>query len=164
MTSKTSVGFRVINRLVNPMMRRLLLTPGFQGLLGRRLAIVRYRGRRSGRSFELPVLYVRQADTLWIIPAYPNRKVWWKNLSNGDGGVEIQVRLRGVERRGRATVIKQDQHLEEFMTGAKAYVRGLPATRRSLGLQGDPATMSDKEFQAAGEGIVLVRVGLANDD
>jgi hypothetical protein len=68
-------GIWVTNHLANPLLRPLLHGPAGHRL-GRHLALIRYRGRRTGRSYELPVQYARDGDHLWILPGAPGRKNW----------------------------------------------------------------------------------------
>lgn len=47
-----------LNRVVNPLVRAPFRSP-LHPLLSRRLVLLRVTGRRSGRTFELPVGYVQ---------------------------------------------------------------------------------------------------------
>ena len=67
------------NRLVNPVLRPVLRGP-LGRWFGRHLAVVRYRGRRSGNQCELVAQYARDRSTVWIVPGSPERKTWWRNL------------------------------------------------------------------------------------
>lgn len=93
------------------------------------LALVRYRGRRTGRRYELPVQYARHADRVWILPAAPGCKTWWRNLR---GGAAVDLVLAGHDRHGHATVIVPGQ--PEFTEGLTAYLTAHPSARRALGL------------------------------
>ncbi len=48
----------------------------FQTPMSRRLVLLTYTGRKSGRSYTVPVSYVEQGDTLLI----PGGGAWKKNL------------------------------------------------------------------------------------
>jgi hypothetical protein len=85
----------------------LLNTPGaamatsrrFGRMVSRRnIAIITYTGRRSGRSFSIPVAYRRDGDDLEIAANMPDAKSWWRNFL-GDGA-PLTVRLDGFERPG----------------------------------------------------------------
>ncbi|MFG1603890.1 hypothetical protein [Actinoplanes sp. NPDC049265] len=65
--------------------------------LRRRLTVVSYTGRRSGRTFSTPVAYRLVEGGAVIEVSLPERKTWWRNFT-GDGG-PITV----LERRGHAT-------------------------------------------------------------
>jgi hypothetical protein len=70
----------------------------------RRLTVVTYVGRRSGRTFSTPVAYQRVEGGVVIEVSIPDRKEWWRNFT-GEGG-PITVRLDEVERPGHATATR----------------------------------------------------------
>ncbi len=80
-----------LNRVVNPLVRALLRSP-LHPLLSGRLVLLRITGRRSGREFELPVIYTRDDADLIVSVAAPARKRWWRNV---EGATPITIVLRG---------------------------------------------------------------------
>ena len=48
--------------------------------LGRRLAVVEYQGRRSGRQVRLVTLYRTDGQTVQIRVGMAQRKTWWRNF------------------------------------------------------------------------------------
>ena len=87
-------------RIVNAGVTRLLDLPVLGWLMGRTMATVRYTGRRSGRTFELPVGYRRSGDEITIAVQFPDKKTWWRNFL-GEGG-PITMQLDGADRAGHA--------------------------------------------------------------
>jgi hypothetical protein len=94
----------MLNRVVNPLVRALLRSP-LHALLSRRLVLLRVTGRRSGRTFELPVGYVRDASGILVTVGAPEHKQWWRNI---DGPTSITVVLRGHTRPGMAELLDCD--------------------------------------------------------
>ena len=98
--------FVVLNRVVNPLVRGLLRSPA-HGLLSGRLALLSVTGRRSGRTFTFPVGYHRDGDRVTISVASPERKRWWRNLSDARGdertGVTVELELDGAPGTAAAT-------------------------------------------------------------
>jgi hypothetical protein len=90
--------FVVVNRLVNPVVRGLLRSPA-HGLLSGHLALLTVTGRRSGRTFTFPVGYERDGDRVTIGVDWPERKRWWRNLSDA---APVEIWLAGVRRVGTA--------------------------------------------------------------
>jgi hypothetical protein len=88
--------FVVVNRLVNPVVRGLLRSPA-HGLLSGHLALLTVTGRRSGRTFTFPVGYERDGDRVTIGVDWPERKRWWRNLSDA---APVEIWLAGVRRVG----------------------------------------------------------------
>lgn len=72
----------------------------------RRFAIVTYTGRRSGRTFSMPVGYRHSGDTVTIGVRIPDAKNWWRNFL-GDGE-PIDLELDGVVHSGHA-VARRDE-------------------------------------------------------
>src|SRR3954454_18607682 len=87
--------FAVFNRVGNPGVRLLLRSP-LHPLVSGRLALITVTGRKSGRSYTIPVAYERSGEVVTIGVGWPERKHWWRNL-RGDGA-PVTLRLRGDER------------------------------------------------------------------
>lgn len=111
--------FLAMNRTVNPVLGRLLRSPA-HGLASRRLALITYMGRKSGREYTIPVLYRDKGDEVTIAVGWPDRKVWWRNLT-GEGG-PVGLVVRGQELRGHAVATRE--------AGRDALVRVRVTSRR----------------------------------
>jgi hypothetical protein len=85
-------------RIVNVPMRRLLQLP-FPTPLSRRLMLLYFTGRRTGRAYRQPVSYVADGDTL-LSPGGGN---WKLNLCQDEA---IRVRLRGRDVRARPEFVR----------------------------------------------------------
>ena len=96
--------FQRIAARVNSVVQPLVLSPRWGRLVETRMTVITYTGRRSGQTFTTPVAYKRQGDEVTIKVALPDHKKWWRNFVDHDG--PISVRLRGVERRGKATAVR----------------------------------------------------------
>jgi hypothetical protein len=97
--------FVVVNRLVNPVVRGVLRSPA-HGLLSGHLALLTVTGRRSGRAFTFPVGYHRDGDRVTIGVDWPERKRWWRNLSDA---APVEIWLAGVRRAGTGQA-RGDEH------------------------------------------------------
>ena len=98
--------FAVMNRAVNPALRALLRSPGHR-LASGRLALLTYTGRRSGRDYTIVCFYRDKGDEVTIGVGWPDRKVWWRNLT-GDGG-QVTMVIRGKEVRGHAVATREGE-------------------------------------------------------
>jgi deazaflavin-dependent oxidoreductase (nitroreductase family) len=94
-------------RLVNIPMRRLLQLP-FATPLSRRLMLLHYTGRKSGRAYRQPVSYVPDGDTL-LTPGGGN---WKRNLREREA---ITVRLRGRDRQACPEFIRDPVEVERLL-------------------------------------------------
>ncbi|RDH79242.1 DUF385 domain-containing protein [Mycolicibacterium moriokaense] len=88
-------------RVVNAIAVSLINAPLVGRVIGRGLVVIRYVGRRSGKTFEIPVGYRRAGDEFVIGVAAPDAKNWWRNFL-GDGGPITFVNLDGRDRTGHA--------------------------------------------------------------
>jgi hypothetical protein len=96
---------RPIVRAVNAFFRQLIHMPLLGGVIRRRLIVIRYVGRRSGKRFETPVAYSRRGDEVTIPVSYADNKSWWRNFL-GDGGMITLVGLDGADRSGHAVAVR----------------------------------------------------------
>ena len=86
----------------NPFLRRVLRGP-LGSRLGGHLAVLRYRGRRTGEPHELVVQYARQGDRVWVATGAPERKRWWRNLVEP---APVDLSLDGGRVRGTAVALR----------------------------------------------------------
>jgi hypothetical protein len=138
----------------NPFIRSLLGSR-FAGPMGRALVLLRFRGRRTGRTFTTPVGYVREGDRVVIVtsPAYR----WWRNV---DGGADVELRLDGRWRRGRAELLRPDDPGYDESVALQVRVRG-PRMLQGFGIPVDEAgRIPDAARATATEKAHIVRVTL----
>jgi hypothetical protein len=88
-------------RIVNGAAVSLINAPLIGRVVGRGLVVIRYVGRRSGKTFEIPVGYRRSGGDIVIGAAMPDSKNWWRNFL-GAGGPITLVNLDGRDRNGHA--------------------------------------------------------------
>ena len=98
---------RMFIRAFNGVTTTLVTAPLLGPLLGRRLTMISYVGRRSGQTFSIPVSYWHKDDQVKIGVALPDAKTWWRNFS-GDGG-PLRIRLEGADRTGHAVAERDEQ-------------------------------------------------------
>ena len=94
---------RVMNRAVAPLLDAPVVGP----ILGRSMVVISYQGRRSGRTFSLPVAYTRKGDEVSIGVAMPDKKSWWRNFA--PDGHAVSLELDGVERSGIGVAHRTDK-------------------------------------------------------
>jgi hypothetical protein len=84
-------------RGVNAAAVALLDAPVLGRIVGRGLVKIRYVGRRTGKTVELPVGYRRSGSDIVIGVMAPDSKSWWRNFL-GDGGPITVLGLDGRDR------------------------------------------------------------------
>lgn len=66
--------------LTNSIVRTLLRVPGLSAVVGKRLMTLQVVGRKSGRTYQIPVAYTRHGSALLIGTA---QRPWVRNLKPG---------------------------------------------------------------------------------
>jgi F420H(2)-dependent quinone reductase len=126
-------AFWLSRTILNPLAKVILRSP-LHGIMSRRLLLITFSGRTSGKVYTTPISYIQQDRTLLLSVGGP----WWKNLR---GGVPVQVRLRGKTLTGRAeawtdeasmtrayrTILTENPTQARFM-GIAATANGQPAS------------------------------------
>ena len=109
-------------RLANPVVRGLLDSPAHR-LLSGRLLVLEYRGRRSGRTFRIPLRYAATRDgSLVAIAVEPDRKLWWRSFATSDQATLIlrggRVEAHGTLAEGRAREAALDAYVARWPRSA----------------------------------------------
>jgi hypothetical protein len=95
-------------RTVNAVAVGLRNAPILGRLVGRGLVVIRYVGRRSGKTFETPVAFRRSGDEITIGVASPDAKNWWRNFLGGGGPITL-LDFDGADRTGHAVARRDEQ-------------------------------------------------------
>lgn len=132
----------------NPIITSLLRSPLHRFVSGNML-VLEYQGRRSGKTYSLPVNYASDGDALWIT-SLPER-TWWRNLR---GGAPVKLWLRGRKVSGEAVVFEDP---DEVAAGLQKYLAALPQAARYFGVELDEKGQVRPEdaARAAGERVMV---------
>ena len=148
-------SFWFANHLFNPLIRLVLKSP-LRPLLSSWLLVLSYRGRKSGKRYDLPVQFTQSAETLWIIPMMAEQKIWWRNLR---GGAQVEVFLRGHRRQGWATLLSGSEDAAAVSQGLVICLRRFPALARMNGIPQTPDGGFDPgELSRVAKNLLMVRV------
>lgn len=79
-----------------------VLSSPLHRMVSRSLMALTYEGRRSGKTYTLPLQYLLTRDGLVVWAGNGARKTWWRNFETPR---EVTVRLRGAEHLGKAEVV-----------------------------------------------------------
>ncbi|MEB4209307.1 nitroreductase/quinone reductase family protein [Mycobacterium sp. 94-17] len=79
----------------------------FGRLINRNITMLTYTGRRSGRTYSIPVAYTRAGDDIVVSVGMPEAKTWWRNFL--DTGGPLTLRLDETEREGHAIATRDDK-------------------------------------------------------
>ena len=130
-----------------------LLKSPLQGMFSGNTMIIHYTGRKSGKTYHLPVDYLQIKKTLITISF--KRRTWWRNLR---GGAKVTLLFQGKRVPAYSQVVEDDQGvvdgLQEFLSGNPHAGRMIGVT---LGVDGQPETNS---LEKAAKERVIVRTSL----
>ena len=87
---------------------KLMDVPVVGGFVRRGLVTIRYVGRRSGKTFEIPVGYRRRGDAVLIGVSMPDAKAWWRNFL-GEGQPLTLVGFDGRDQTGHAVAHRDER-------------------------------------------------------
>jgi hypothetical protein len=104
----TALLFRRVASAVNVVMLPVVRSGPGRRLFGGSMAVVTYRGRKSGREVTFPVNYRRSksGEEIVISVMAPDAKTWWRNFT-GDGA-PIQLRIGADDYSGTARAERTD--------------------------------------------------------
>jgi len=84
--------------VINPVVKTLLCSP-FHRLMSRNTVLIEFQGRKSGKTFQMPVSYHEAQDRVHLFTDLSN--VWWRNL---ESGADVKLQLRGRAQGGKSHV------------------------------------------------------------
>ena len=134
-----------IYRVANPVVKLLLRSP-LHGIASGNIALLHFRGRKSGREFVTPLSYVREDGTVCLMSAHGTR--WWMNLR--DEGEPVSLEIARETYTGRARLWDGDSEERALPRDAKVYGIKLDEGRKPV----------EESIAKAAPELVLVEVEL----
>jgi deazaflavin-dependent oxidoreductase (nitroreductase family) len=146
-----------MNHIANPFVRLILRSP-LHGLFSSALLLITYHGRKSGKEYTLPVQYVQDGNNIYIVPGYAEKKNWWRNL---EGGMDVQIRLKGQAMRGAGILFEREADAEEILKGFGLYLQRFPPSAKihDVRIEAD-GRLNPDDLREAVKTIKMVRVKL----
>lgn len=146
---------RIMTRL-NPLIVALLHSP-LHVIASAGLMTLSFTGRRSGRSFTIPVGYQRSGDRITVLVSKAWRKQWWRNFEEPG---EVGMRVRGGQLSGRARLVPAGA--PEFREAFEATFARLPMLPRQFGIDDYRKTdgLTDADFEIVAEQGRMVAIEL----
>ena len=99
-------------RVLNAVMRVLLRSP-LHRLRSRRVLLLEFTGRRSGRRYRMPVSYWEREPGRIVCLTSATWSQWWINLDEAD----VVLALRGGTRAGRAALVRDPRLRQTLVAG-----------------------------------------------
>jgi deazaflavin-dependent oxidoreductase (nitroreductase family) len=131
-----------------------LTAPGIQKMVGQGVALLSFKGRKTGKAYTIPVSYNRQDDSVTVITK--RQRKWWHNFKSP---IEVQLRLAGQTYAGTAEIQTDDDETLDFMT---EYLERRPVDAKAYGLGRNERT-KDKIARIIPH-IVVIRIAINSDE
>lgn len=135
---------------VNSWMKWALTAPGIQKMVGQGVALISFKGRRTGRSYTIPVSYHREDDVVTIVTK--RQRDWWHNFESPR---QVDLRLAGRMYTGKARIETDEAEALNFMT---EYLAKRPIDAKAYGLAKDEVT--ENKIAQIIPHIVVIRVAV----
>jgi hypothetical protein len=135
-------------------MKWALTTPGLQSMVGQGVALLTFEGRKTAKTYTIPVSYHRADDVVTIVTKRARK--WWHNF---ESPVEVALRLAGRDYTGRAQIESDADDALEFMT---EYLKERPVDAKAYGLAKDERTR--EKIARIIPHIVVIRVHIEQDE
>jgi hypothetical protein len=131
-------------------MKWAVTAPGIQSWVGQGVALLSFKGRRTGRLYTVPISYHRESDVVTIITK--RQRTWWRNFETP---IEVELRLAGRRYVGKAEIAADDAETLEFMT---QYLKERPIDAKAYGLA--KAEITKEKIARIIPHIVLIRIAI----
>ena len=143
-----------IYKVANPFVKALLRSP-LHGIASGNVALLHFRGRKSGREFVTPLSYVREKGTVCLLSAHGTR--WWMNLR--EEGTPVSLVIARETLTGKARLWDGDS--EALRERVSRYLIALPRDAKVYGIKLDDSNRPVEESLAeVAPELVFVEVEL----
>jgi deazaflavin-dependent oxidoreductase (nitroreductase family) len=146
-----------MNKIANPIVR-LILRSRWHRWMSATVLLITYRGRKSGREYTLPVQYVQEGKTIYIVPGAAKKKTWWRNLREG---APVTLGLRGKQVPGQATLLEGDKDAKSIAEVFQHYLKVFPPSAKihSVHIQ-ENGSFDMEDIHKVAKSLIIVRVDL----
>jgi deazaflavin-dependent oxidoreductase (nitroreductase family) len=147
-----------MNKILNPLVCMILSSP-LHGMMSATLLLITYKGRKSGKEYSLPVQYVQDNRTIYIVVGMPEKKTWWRNLRYG---AKVKLWLTGNNVIGDAIVLEGEDEAESIAKALNLYLRRFPPAAKKHGIRlGNDGSFNQDDIRREASSTILVRVNLS---
>ena len=143
---------RAVPLWLNKVMKFVLRTP-LHGVVSDDIMLLTFTGRKSGKSYTIPVSYTQQGNAVVMFTSWP----WLKNLEDN---APVTLHLRG--RQLQATMDFNTDDVEQITPVLTEHLRNKPNDRRIHNVAcDDTGTPVLDDVRRAADKVRMVRLKLA---
>lgn len=134
---------------------KIILPSPLHNISSRKIILISFLGRNTGKEFTTPVNFVQQENIL-TITSIKNRK-WWRNLITQP---DVIITMKGKRLHGVATVFEEQIDVAREL---EIYFKLEPFMARFFKVSRLPdGSLDQKELRASAENRVVIKVKLAD--
>ncbi len=142
-------GPKILFKLLNPLMKLILNSPFHQGL-SKRVMVLSFTGRKTGKRYSTPVSYVWEGDHVIVVTFSP----WWKNFKEP---APVQMRIQGKSVSGTAVYVNDPIRIKQILQ--TLYLSSGKEMMQRMGLWiEDLDSLSPEAVQQATQGKYFIEV------
>jgi deazaflavin-dependent oxidoreductase (nitroreductase family) len=133
----------------NDFMSWVLRSP-FHGMLSNGMMLISVTGRKTGRTYTLPVGYYVEGDYLWVITS--RDRTWWKNLQ---GGAQVNLLLKRKPVQAFAETETDEKSVETRMY---EYLRHVPQAAKPMKVRIENGEPNAADIAATAKDRLFIRI------
>ncbi|MCL4269840.1 MAG: nitroreductase family deazaflavin-dependent oxidoreductase [Anaerolineales bacterium] len=133
----------------NDFMSWVLRSP-FHGMLSNGMMLISVTGRKTGRTYTLPVGYYVEGDYLWVITS--RDRTWWKNLQ---GGAQVNLLLK---RKPVQTFAETETDEKSVETRMYEYLRHVPQAAKPMKVRIENGEPNAADIAATAKDRLFIRI------
>lgn len=136
-------------KIVNPLVKAVLLSPFHKGM-SKRLMVLSFTGKKTGKRYATPVGYVRQGNRITIF----THSAWHKNFK---ASAPVRMRIQGQDVHGTATLVTDPGRIKQMVRILSA-ANGEAMTRRMGFWVDDLESAGPDSLRMATQGVYFIEI------
>ena len=137
----------------NDFMSWVLRSP-LHGMLSNGMMLITVTGRKTGKTYTIPVGYYEESGYLWVITS--RDRTWWRNLQ---GGANVSLLLKRKPVHGIAETELDGKAVETRMF---EYIQHVPQAAKPLGIRVENKTPNTEDIVRTAKDRLFVKIKLLN--
>ncbi len=144
-----------MNHIWNPIVR-FILRSSLHGMLSKSTMLIAYTGKKTGKEITVPVSYLEDGQTVFVIPGNPESKVWWRNIQTE---TPVRLTLRGNVINARASLLTPEKDLDVMTHALDLFFQKMPAGAGLYKVRRDKTgSFNADDLKQAASGSVMIRI------
>jgi deazaflavin-dependent oxidoreductase (nitroreductase family) len=131
-----------------------VLRSPLHGMLSNGMMLITFTGRKTGKTYTIPVGYYETDSHLWVITS--RERKWWRNLQ---GGAKVQLFLKRSPIEGMADIELEEKTVEARMP---EYLRHVPQAAKPMGIRMEDEKPNAEDIAQTAKERLFIKIKLLN--